>query len=70
MGERLLPAFRTSTRIPYGTVNLRHGVPNGETVISSLAAAGTLLLEFEVLSTLTGEVKFGNAASEATKAIY
>ena len=32
LGARLLPAFRASpTGIPYGTVNLRWGVPPGET---------------------------------------
>eukprot|EP00617_Octactis_speculum_P016129 CAMPEP_0185761930 /NCGR_PEP_ID=MMETSP1174-20130828/20882_1 /TAXON_ID=35687 /ORGANISM="Dictyocha speculum, Strain CCMP1381" /LENGTH=214 /DNA_ID=CAMNT_0028443377 /DNA_START=15 /DNA_END=656 /DNA_ORIENTATION=+ len=45
LGERLLPAFRTATTIPYGTVNLRYGVPPDETVISSLAGAGSLSLE-------------------------
>ena len=33
LGERLLPAFSTVTGIPYGTVNLRSGVPIGESVI-------------------------------------
>jgi ER degradation enhancer, mannosidase alpha-like 2 len=42
LGERLLPAFVTPTGIPYGTVNLRYGVPVGETEIASTAGAGTL----------------------------
>lgn len=67
LGERILPAFNTRTGIPYGTVNLRSGIPKGETMISSTAAAGTLLIEFEVLSSLTGDPRFGNAASIATK---
>jgi hypothetical protein len=54
IGERLLPAFNTLTGIPYGTVNLRSGVPNGETEIASTAGAGSLLIEFEVLSSLLG----------------
>ena len=70
LGERLLPAFDTATGIPYGTVNLRHGVPKGETMISSTAAAGTLMMEFEVLSSLSGDSRFGDAASRATKGIY
>ena len=37
LGERLLPAFDTPTGIPYGTVNLLHGVPPGETTVTSLA---------------------------------
>ena len=33
LGERLLPAFHTATGIPIGTVNLRYGVPVGETPV-------------------------------------
>lgn len=54
MGDRLLPAFDTATGIPYGTVNLRSGVPKGETELASTAGAGSLVIEFEVLSCLTG----------------
>ena len=70
MGERLLPAFSTPTGIPYGTVNLRHGVPSGETAIASTAGAGSLLMEFEVLSSLVGDVRFGDAAFTAAQALY
>ncbi len=44
----MLPAFATPTEIPFGTVNLRHGVPKGETSVSSTAGAGSLLVDFEV----------------------
>jgi hypothetical protein len=54
MGNRLLPAFDTATGIPYGTVNLHSGVPKGETELASTAGAGSLVIEFEVLSCLTG----------------
>lgn len=70
LGDRLLPAFATKTGIPFGTVNLRHGVPKGETKIASTAGAGTLLLEFEILSILTGEEKYGKAALVALEGIY
>ena len=70
LGERLLPAFQTNTGIPYGTVNLRYGVPRGETEIASTAGAGSLIVEFEVLSSLTGKRKFGDAAYGATKALF
>lgn len=53
-----------------GTVNLRHGVPRGETKIASLAGAGSLLVEFEVLSYLTGDSRYGEAALLATKALF
>ena len=70
LGERLLPAFKTATGIPYGTVNLRHGVPEAETEISSTAGAGSLFLEFETLSILSGDPRFGDAASIAVQALY
>ncbi|KAJ1458878.1 glycosyl hydrolase family 47-domain-containing protein [Pelagophyceae sp. CCMP2097] len=70
LAERLLPAFETPTGIPYGTVNLALGVPNGETVISSLAGAGSLSLEFCVLSALTGDPRFCSAASGAVQALF
>ena len=44
--------------IPFGTVNLKRGVPIGETTVSSLAGAGSLSLEFSVLSALTGDGVF------------
>ena len=54
--QRLLPAFNTPTGMPYGTVNLRHGVPEGETPITCTAGVGTFIVEFGSLSRLTGTV--------------
>ena len=70
MGRRLLPAFNTKTGIPYGTVNLLSGIPRGETPIASLAGGGTLNLEFELLSRLTGDESFGKAAKLASRALW
>ena len=70
MGRRLLPAFNTKTGIPYGTVNLLSGIPRGETPIASLAGGGTLNLEFELLSRLTGDDSFGKAAKLASRALW
>eukprot|EP01039_Chlorochromonas_danica_P003603 gene3603-3946_t len=70
LADRLLPAFQTKTGIPYGTVNLRHGVPRGETKVASTAGAGSLLLEFHTLSLLTGEAKYSLAASRALQALF
>ena len=53
--KRLLPAFNTPTGMPYGTVNLRHGVPEGETPITCTAGVGTFIVEFGALSRLTGD---------------
>jgi len=70
LGNRLLPAFGTDTGIPYGTVNLRRGVPKGETEIASTAGAGSLSVEFEVLSRLSGDTRYGDAARHAAAALY
>jgi mannosidase alpha-like ER degradation enhancer 2 len=70
LGYRLLPAFDTNTGIPYGTINLLYGVPAGETPVASLAGGGTLTLEFELLSRLTGDDSFGKAAKLASRALW
>ena len=54
LGLRLLPAFQTTTGIPFSRVNLKTGVPKGESTRNCLAGAGTLLLEFGTLSRLSG----------------
>jgi mannosidase alpha-like ER degradation enhancer 2 len=70
LANRLLLAFDTPTGIPYGTVNLRHGVPPGEVQITCVAAAGTHLLEFGMVSHLTGDPKFYYAAKKAIYGLY
>lgn len=58
VARRLLPAFDTPTGMPYGTVNLRSGVPEGETTVTCTAGVGTFILEFGTLSRLTGDSIF------------
>ena len=70
LANRLLPAFETSTGIPYGTVNLVKGVPKGETTVASLAGGGSMSLEFELLSRLTGSPVYGHVAMRAVKALW
>lgn len=70
LGNRLLVAFDTATGIPYSRVNLRHGVPYGETTHTCTAGAGTLTLEFGMLSRLTGDERFDVAARGAVTALY
>ena len=55
LGQRLLPALQTESGIPFGSINLRRGVSPTETPVTCTAAAGTLLLEFGLLSRLTGD---------------
>ena len=70
LAARLLPAFDTPTGIPYGSINLRHGVARGETSVTCTSGAGTFLLEFGTLSRLTGEVAFEAAARRALRALF
>ena len=41
--------------MPYGSVNLRYGVRNGETPVTCTAGVGTYIVEFGSLSRLTGD---------------
>jgi hypothetical protein len=62
LGDRLLPAFDTPTSLPYSRVNLRHGIEKDETEETCAAAAGSLTLEFTLLSQLTGDPAYERAA--------
>jgi len=91
LGNRLVPAFWTSTGIPYPRVNLKHGIPfyarspgnfapqgqcdtegkkSSEITETCSAGAGSLVLEFTVLSRLTGDAKFEELAKRAFWAIW
>uniref|UniRef100_A0A182NNM9 alpha-1,2-Mannosidase n=1 Tax=Anopheles dirus TaxID=7168 RepID=A0A182NNM9_9DIPT len=70
VAQRLLPAFDTATGMPYGTVNLRHGVPYGETAVTCTAGIGTFILEFGTLSRLTGNPVYEDVAMNALVALY
>ena len=61
VGYILLPAFNSSTGIPYPRVNLRYGLKShglASTLETCTACAGTMILEFAALSRLTGEPIF------------
>lgn len=70
----LYHSFKTMTSseagIPYGTVNLRYGVPRGETPVTSTASATTYLMEFGLLSRLTGDTQFERSARRAVTALW
>ncbi|KAH9593536.1 hypothetical protein LSM04_009145 [Trypanosoma melophagium] len=70
LGNRMLPCFNTTTGIPYGSFNLRHGVSPKETTIASTAAAGTLLLEMTVLSAVAGDDRYMRAARRASESLF
>ena len=58
LADRMAVAFNTPTGIPFNTVNLLHGVPKGEVPISCTACVTSLVLEFGMLSVLTGNPKY------------
>ncbi len=70
MGERLSKAFYTRTGIPYGTVNLKHGIPKGETPVVCVACATTYTMEFGWLSVLSGDDEYYRLAKEAVRAVW
>ena len=66
LANRLLPAFENAPfGIPHPRVNLRHGVPRNGRNDTCTAGAGTLLLEFGVLSRLAGDPIFESVARRA-----
>lgn len=90
LAKRMLPAFYTTTGMPYPRVNLRHGIPffpnsplfdvlgtatpdnpraNDITETCS-AGAGSLVLEFTVLSRLTGDHRFEQVAKRAFWSVW
>lgn len=70
VARRLLPAFHTQTGMPYGTVNLKYGVPAGETEVTCCAGVGTFVIEFGTLSRLTGDPVFEAVALRAIESMH
>ncbi|CAK1578586.1 unnamed protein product [Parnassius mnemosyne] len=70
VAHRLIAAFDTATGMPYGTINLRSGVPPGETSVTCTAGVGTFIVEFGTLSRLTGDPLYEEVAYNALKALY
>ncbi|ERE71681.1 short transient receptor potential channel 4-associated protein [Cricetulus griseus] len=68
--RKLLPAFQTPTGMPYGTVNLLHGVNPGETPVTCTAGIGTFIVEFATLSSLTGDPVFEDVARLALMRLW
>ncbi|KAL5015540.1 hypothetical protein ScPMuIL_009810 [Solemya velum] len=71
LAARLLPAFgNTATGIPYPRVNLKYGVPVDCVNETCTAGAGTLVLEFGILSRLTGDPIYESLARRAVKRLW
>ncbi|XP_053196414.1 ER degradation-enhancing alpha-mannosidase-like protein 3 [Scomber japonicus] len=75
LGHRLLPAFNTTSGLPYPKVNLRYGVLNplsrtGTESDTCTACAGTMILEFAALSRLSGDSVFEEHARKALDVLW
>ncbi|XP_046976893.1 ER degradation-enhancing alpha-mannosidase-like protein 3 [Vanessa cardui] len=71
LGRRLLPAFNTSTGIPHGRINLRHGIRGlSESRETCTACAGTMILEMAALSRLSGNPVFEQKAHKAMDRLW
>jgi mannosidase alpha-like ER degradation enhancer 2 len=68
LGQRLLPVFESPTGMPYTHVNLRTGKVRGN--VSNPAETGTLVLEFGMLSRLTGNPVYFEKAKRALVETY
>ncbi|KAM4650952.1 ER degradation-enhancing alpha-mannosidase-like protein 1 [Discoglossus pictus] len=71
LAVRLLPAFEnTRTGMPYPRVNLKNGVLPGSINETCTAGAGSLLVEFGILSRLLGDSTFEWVARRAVRALW
>jgi mannosyl-oligosaccharide alpha-1,2-mannosidase len=68
LGDRLIKAFDTKSGIPYQLLNLQTGVGTPGSV--SIATAGTLQLEMQYLSDVSGDPKYAEKAIGAIDKIY
>uniref|UniRef100_A0A8C6KK37 alpha-1,2-Mannosidase n=1 Tax=Nothobranchius furzeri TaxID=105023 RepID=A0A8C6KK37_NOTFU len=73
LGEKLLPAFKTPTGIPWALLNLKSGIgrnwPWASGGSSILAEYGTLHLEFMHLSRLSGKPEFAQKVMNIRKVL-
>ena len=69
LADRMLPAFQTPSGLPALFVNLKTGQVN-DTNVTCTACAGTLLLEFGQLSTLTKDPKYMQHAHRCARTIH
>lgn len=71
LGDKLLPAFFTRTGIPLHRLNLLKGVNATESgIVTCTAAGGSFLLEFGLLSRLSGDSKYERAARKAINSLW
>lgn len=71
LASRLLPAFEnSSTGLPHPRVNLCDGIPSDGILETCTAGAGTLTLEFGILSRLLEDPVYENLARKAVRVLW
>ena len=73
LGNRMLPAFDTATRMPHAIINLHTGASSLQGWAGSqfiLAEVGTVQLEFKALSHYSGDPKYAEKAMAAMDSIF
>uniref|UniRef100_A0A3P8UK29 alpha-1,2-Mannosidase n=1 Tax=Cynoglossus semilaevis TaxID=244447 RepID=A0A3P8UK29_CYNSE len=75
LGHRLLPAFNTTSGLPYPKINLRYGIQSplsrtGTESDTCTACAGTMILEFAALSRMSGDSVFEDYARKALDVLW
>lgn len=69
LGDRLLPAFNTSSRLPWPKCSIKTGICAPSTEPTILSEAGSVQLELRCLAELTGDRRFRDAGDAAFEAI-
>ncbi|XP_055009382.1 endoplasmic reticulum mannosyl-oligosaccharide 1,2-alpha-mannosidase-like [Boleophthalmus pectinirostris] len=72
LGSRLMPAFRTPSKIPFSDVNLGKGTahPPRWTADSTLAEVTSVQLEFRELSRLTQDPQYQDVVNEVMRLVH
>ncbi|XP_055036573.2 endoplasmic reticulum mannosyl-oligosaccharide 1,2-alpha-mannosidase [Misgurnus anguillicaudatus] len=72
IGFRLMPAFKTPSKIPFSDVNIGKGTahPPRWTTDSTVAEVTSIQLEFRELSRLTQDPQYQKAVEEVTKQVH
>ncbi|CAL8297371.1 unnamed protein product [Gadus morhua 'NCC'] len=72
IGSRLMPAFKTPSKIPYSDVNIGKGTahPPRWTSDSTVAEVTTIQLEFRELTRLTHDQQYQDAVGEVARQVH